>query len=372
MKKILQNSMWKKKEGMSLFEVLLAVAIFGIGIGTIAHLYLGSHYASLHSVEKNQALLYAKEGIEAVRSIRDGDISALMDLVALGGVVIDKTTGVFSGYAWSDNIGWIDFSPAGPYPDLPDNSVKLNTGTGEVTGWATALSNDEWISFEDVDVIANDFYGWAWGDKTLGWISFNCENEAECVTSDYKVWIVENVPEIDYNSTMGYAWSDNIGWINFPFVSEGDSASGVVIQDSKWTLTGTTGSQENFTRQILIEEIDDETWKVTSTVFWQPQKGNETSVSLSEYLTAWRESFLIEYSLDVSSGSGGAVILPGEGIYEYNYAEVISIQAEPEVGYVFVNWSGDTETIANVNSATTTITTNGDYGIVANFVVETP
>jgi type II secretory pathway pseudopilin PulG len=373
MKKILQNSIWKKDGGMSLFEVLLAVAIFGIGIGTIAHLYLGSHYASLHSIEKNQALQYAKEGIEAVRSIRDGDISALMEIVSLGGVVIDKTTGAFSGYAWSDNVGWIHFAPDGPYPDSPDNSVDLNTSTGEVTGWATVLSDDEWILFEDVDIIDNDFYGWAWGDKTLGWVSFNCENESECATSDYKVWMVENDPEIDYNSTMGYAWSDNTGWINFPFVSEGDSASGVFIQDNKWTLTGSTSSEGKFTREILIEEIDDETWKVTSTVSWQPPKGNENSVSLSEYLTAWREVFLIEYSLNISAGTGGTITLPGEeGIYEYNYDEIVSIQAEPTEGYIFVNWTGDTGTIANTNSASTTVTINGNYTIVANFEEETP
>jgi hypothetical protein len=34
----------------------------------------------------------------------------------------------------------------------------------------------------------------------------------------------------------------------------------------------------------------------------------------------------------------------------------------------FNNWTGDVGAIADVNSATTTITINGDYAIKANFV----
>ncbi len=60
-------------DGMSLLEVLLAVAVFTVGIGTVAHLFVGSYYSSIHSVEKNQALLIAKEGVEAVRSMKDDD-----------------------------------------------------------------------------------------------------------------------------------------------------------------------------------------------------------------------------------------------------------------------------------------------------------
>jgi len=41
----------------------------------------------------------------------------------------------------------------------------------------------------------------------------------------------------------------------------------------------------------------------------------------------------------------------------------------PNVGYHFVNWTGDTGTIANVNAAVTIITMNGNYVIQANFAV---
>jgi hypothetical protein len=42
--------------------------------------------------------------------------------------------------------------------------------------------------------------------------------------------------------------------------------------------------------------------------------------------------------------------------------------AIPDEGYWFVNWSGDVDTIADANAATTTITMNDDYSITAKFV----
>ena len=46
----------------------------------------------------------------------------------------------------------------------------------------------------------------------------------------------------------------------------------------------------------------------------------------------------------------------------------LNIEATPGQTYKFVNWAGDTDTIGDVNAASTTITMNGDYVIVANFV----
>jgi len=72
-------------------------------------------------------------------------------------------------------------------------------------------------------------------------------------------------------------------------------------------------------------------------------------------------------ALTTSSNAGGSVITPGEGAFLYNVGSVVSLMAEAEEGYRFVNWTGDVGTIANVNAPSTTITMNGDYSITANF-----
>jgi len=76
---------------------------------------------------------------------------------------------------------------------------------------------------------------------------------------------------------------------------------------------------------------------------------------------------LLSYNLTVDSTDGGEVITPGEGRFTYNCSTVIGLVAEAEEDYSFINWTGDVDTIAAVNNATTTITMNDDYTITANF-----
>ena len=135
------------------------------------------------------------------------------------GVNVDLAgNGSFSGYAWSSNIDWITFDKAiaGNPPGAPYNAgetfmAKLDTGTGELSGWARALSAcqddlwdgtkctgtaagdksggwDGWIKLRKdpadiplspnygVSLNTSDFEGWAWGDSVVGWIGFNSAN----------------------------------------------------------------------------------------------------------------------------------------------------------------------------------------------------
>ncbi|MBU3942427.1 PKD domain-containing protein [Patescibacteria group bacterium] len=96
-----------------------------------------------------------------------------------------------SGYAWSSNIGWIDFSGG-----------TVDMLTGNLSGWAQVLSPvgqpleisggwDGKISLTGVRINSNftpsEFEEYAWGSEVVGWVSFNCSNESSCGTSNYKV-----------------------------------------------------------------------------------------------------------------------------------------------------------------------------------------
>jgi hypothetical protein len=134
-------------------------------------------------------------------------------------------TGLFSGYAWSDSIGWINFSPASGFPSIPNFSARVDLGgatcggVGNVCGWARACSVfvsgcsgalkpdserggwDGWIKLRknSADIGANygitldsavspsEFKGWAWGGDVVGWLSFNCLDQGVCGVSNYKV-----------------------------------------------------------------------------------------------------------------------------------------------------------------------------------------
>ena len=77
-----------------------------------------------------------------------------------------------------------------------------------------------------------------------------------------------------------------------------------------------------------------------------------------------------EYSVTISSTTGGSVTVPGEGTFTYDEGTIVSLVATPATGHQFDNWSGDVGTIANINAASTTITMSDSYSIHAIFSEE--
>jgi len=73
------------------------------------------------------------------------------------------------------------------------------------------------------------------------------------------------------------------------------------------------------------------------------------------------------YTLTISSTSGGSVTEPEQATSTHDEGTVVNLVAEPEEGYTFVKWTGEVDTVADVNDATTTITMSDDYHIAANF-----
>ena len=124
-----------------------------------------------------------------------------------------------TGYAWSSNIGWIDFNPAGPFPAAPNHSARIDNPhlpTSTVSGWARALAHDGgwdgWIKTQgseyntSLNFVNREFSGWAWSEN-IGWISFNhlnCEVASPplgCPPSgttipDYEVIFINFPPEV--------------------------------------------------------------------------------------------------------------------------------------------------------------------------------
>jgi len=75
----------------------------------------------------------------------------------------------------------------------------------------------------------------------------------------------------------------------------------------------------------------------------------------------------IKYRLTLSGTTGGSVTSPGEGTFTYDEGTVVTLVATPDAGYRFTSWLSDVDTIANVNSASTTITMNANYFITGAF-----
>jgi hypothetical protein len=77
-----------------------------------------------------------------------------------------------------------------------------------------------------------------------------------------------------------------------------------------------------------------------------------------------------KYDLRIDSTEGGEVRTPGEGRFSRGEGTSVNLVAKPDEGYRFVNWTGDVDTIADVNAAATSITMDGHHSIKANFALE--
>ena len=81
-------------------------------------------------------------------------------------VEVDSDTGDFSGFVWSTDVGWVDFS-----------GVTVSLTTGVVGGTAAVLNTGGFIYFSSynsnvvVDLDSGAFSGYGWSDD-LGWIDF--------------------------------------------------------------------------------------------------------------------------------------------------------------------------------------------------------
>ncbi|MBI2640654.1 MAG: hypothetical protein HYW91_02050 [Candidatus Sungbacteria bacterium] len=110
--------------------------------------------------------------------------------------------GNISGYAWSENVGWVSFNESSGCPSSPC-APRMNRGTGEISGWARACAGtvngncsgatrsdgwDGWIHLKGTNygVIASgcNWDGYAWGSDVMGWVHFKGTNYGVVGTGD--------------------------------------------------------------------------------------------------------------------------------------------------------------------------------------------
>jgi hypothetical protein len=138
-------------------------------------------------------------------------------------------------------------------------------------------------------------------------------------------------------------------------------------KDGTQIWNGTTDSQgranfdltftdDNYTDTLTLEAVKDDLLDAQDVTFL-----SDTPIVLT---------VLAQHNLTISSTTGGSVTNPGEGTFTYDQETGINLVAKAEEGYQFANWTGNVDTIADVNAASTTITMNGDYSIIANFEEE--
>jgi len=134
----------------------------------------------------------------------------------------------------------------------------------------------------------------------------------------------------------------------------GTSVSVAATADEGYEFTGWTGSA------VSAGKVGDAGAASTTVTI----HGDYTLVANFSSTTA------SSYTLSVSSGAGGLVTSPGEGAFTYASGTSVSIVATPETNYAFAGWGGTAVSVGKVadpGAASTTVTMDGDYTLVASF-----
>ncbi len=130
-------------------------------------------------------------------------------LLSLTGLVSAKNIDPYndgSQYAYGENVGWLNFKPNRPEPN-----VGATVSDANITGFIWA-ENIGWLNLSPSTYggVINDgtgqLSGYAWGEN-VGWLNFNPQ-----VPGDANHYGVTIDSEGNFD---GWAWGENIGWIHF-------------------------------------------------------------------------------------------------------------------------------------------------------------
>ena len=108
----------------------------------------------------------------------------------------------------------------------------------------------------------------------------------------------------------------------------------------------------------------------TQSVFnnWSDGGAISHGVTAPATATTYTANFDTQYQLTTAANpSNGGTVSPPSGNF-YNANTVVPLSASPNSGFAFSNWTGS---VADPNSANTTITMTGPQSVTANFAVNT-
>jgi len=205
-----------------------------------------------------------------------------IDVASVSAILVSSGTGTISAvspnyYAYSSNIGWINFNPIGGNVVVSDSGLTgyawsesagwikldgvINDGSGNLSGYAWG-ANVGWINFNEgtsygvkIDALGN-FTGWAWGEGT-GWISFNCATNLGC-TNPYEVLTTWRYPQTvtPVNGVCGT--SNGSSFSTAPATNLCSAGTATVVSGLgpwTWTCSAQNGGTDSVTCTAIVTSI---------------------------------------------------------------------------------------------------------------------
>lgn len=173
------------------------------------------------------------------------------------------TDGDMSGHAWSDNVGWITFNE-NELSGCPSGACKAKLSGNNLQGWARVLSNgdgwDGWISLNGpsygVTKSGNNLVGYSWDASNIsgesigiGWIQFNPVFGGVTIAPDNPLTVDLSAnptsvisggsSSLSWTSTNATSCEGTVGpanWLGSKTLSENDWDTGALVVDTVYRI----------------------------------------------------------------------------------------------------------------------------------------
>ena len=169
--------------------------------------------------------------------------------------------------------------------------------------------------------------GWAWsgyssgsGMEGVGWISLNCRNQDTCDSVDYGVSIGTD------GSLSGYAWSANIGWIQFGGLNTASmpTGAGTVAANARMDNAGTV---TGWARALAGAQDPDDGW--------------------DGWISLGGTGYGVSYNIDTGTAGSASYAWGGDvvvGWIDFSRTEMTLPDLAINIGPEYVAGAGDVET----------------------------
>jgi|GEM_PF-3837959 len=167
-------------------------------------------------------------------------------------VSVDDATGVFSGYAFSEDLGWVAFGTI----DNADGPVSVNLATGVVSGKAKILNTGDLLNFNladyasdvTINLTTGVFSGYAFSEGS-GWLDFS--DTGVVTTNSFFPTAPSGFAGVANSSTViTWSWLDNSANETGFRVDNGGAGSGnLAVDTTSWQETGLSPNQ-SYTRHV--------------------------------------------------------------------------------------------------------------------------
>jgi uncharacterized repeat protein (TIGR02543 family) len=281
----------------------------------------------------------------AVTACTFGGIGLTYNNVTIQGAGIYTTT--FSG-SNAFNVLTIDRTE--------NKSILITQSTTQkVTDFICATSGTKWLTIGSTTTTAGTLNKSGGGRVIVDYIALSRNTGLPVSTWYYDVNNTIGAGVTNWNQISYY----NLSVVGSPLAggTPAFTGSNPFILDSVVPIQANTDSCYTFTGWTPTANITD------------PSLEN-TTVTMTDNKSLTANYTIKTYDLTTASSAGGDVTDPGESTYTYNCSDVVDIEATVDPCYHFVNWTGDTGEIADVNDPTTTISMTANASITANFAID--